>query len=138
MEHVKESANLRQHIENRERRRFLRLAAQGCMTDAEFDKTLSETDERNLTAERELNVALEDEKFARGIEQHRDLLLDGVRCGLWSHGRTPLERADLYRKMRLQVTPDAEGEGMQIRFVYGEEGFCVPKSPSWNTCCGTS
>lgn len=34
--------------------------------------------------------------------------------------------------------PHAKGEGMQIRFVYGEDEFCEPKSHSWNTCSGTS
>ena len=114
-----------------ERRGFLRLAAQGRMTDAELDDALAETDERRARTQRDLDLAREDEEVASGIEEMRDLLLEGVRRGFWSHGRTPLERADLYRKMKLRVTPDAEGEGMRLEFAYaGEEGFCEPNNPS--------
>lgn len=114
-----------------ERRGFLRLAAQGRMTDAELDDALAETDERRAGAQRDLDMAREDDEFARGIEETRDLLLEGVRRGIWSHGRTSLERADLYRKMRLRVTPDAEGGGMRLEFAYaGGEEFCEPNNPS--------
>jgi hypothetical protein len=100
--------------------------------DAELDDALAETDERRLKAQRDLDLAREDDEFARGIEETRDLLLEGVRRGIWSHGRTPSERAELYRKMRLRVTPDAEGEGIRLEFAYdgGEGGFCEPNNPS--------
>jgi hypothetical protein len=112
-----------------ERSGYLRLAAQGRMTDAELDEALAEADQRKLKAERELAVTQEDAKLAREMEVLRDMLLEGIRRGLWSHGRTLREQADLYRQMRLQVTPEAEGDGIGLEWAYGGEDVCVPKSP---------
>jgi hypothetical protein len=99
------------------------------MTDAELDEALAEADQRKLKAERELAVTQEDAKMAREMEVLRDMLLEGIRRGLWSHGRTLREQADLYRQMRLQVTPEAEGDGIGLEWAYGGEDVCVPKSP---------
>ena len=87
-----------------------------------------------------LSVAsAENDKTPAGKARQRILLLEGVRRGFWSHGRSPRERAELYRNMRLRVTSDAEGKGMRLEFAYvGEEGFCEPNNPSWNTPSGTS
>jgi hypothetical protein len=121
-----------------ERRGYIRFAAQGRMTDAELDTALSETDDRKRVAERELAATQEDAKLAREMEVLRDMLLEGVRRGFWSHGRTPSEQADLYKKMRLRVTPDGEGDGIRLEWAYGGEVFCESKSHSWKTPSGTS
>ncbi len=83
-----------------ERRGYLRLAAQGGMTDAELDGALAEADDHKLRTERELAPACEDEKLTRGMEAVRDSLLEGVRRGFWSHGRTPEERFNFYAAAR--------------------------------------
>lgn len=105
--------------------------AQGHMTDAELDEALSETDERTRAAQETLEVARKNEMWATGLETMRDLLLEGVRRGIWSHEHTPTQRARLYRTMRLRVTLDAEGEGMRLEFAYaGGDRFCEPNNPS--------
>ncbi len=113
-----------------ERSGYLRLAAQGRMADAELDEALAEADQRTLKAERELAATQEDAKLAREMEVLRDMLLEGIRRGFWSAGRTPMEQADLYKQMRLQVTPEADGDGIGLEWAYGGEDVCVPKSPS--------
>jgi hypothetical protein len=102
------------------------------MTDAELDEALSETDERKSAAQEALDRVLENEDWLARLEALRDLILWGYGRGAEvNYGHTPHQKARIYRKMRLRVTLDAEGEGMRLEFAYaGEEGFCDLNNPS--------
>ncbi len=96
---------------DQERRGYLRLAAQGRITDAELDTALAELQETRETAEQELEALSSRQVEVEALERDRDAL-----PASWSAAvpgdldrLTPEGRNRLYHMLRLEISPTEEG-----------------------------
>jgi hypothetical protein len=96
---------------DQERRGYLRLAAQGRITDAELDKALAELQETRETAEQELEAHSSRQVEVEALERDRDALLAS-----WSEAvpaeldnLNSEEKNELYHTLRLELTPREGG-----------------------------
>jgi site-specific DNA recombinase len=100
---------------DQERRGYLRLAAKGRMTDEDLDRELAELEETRKTAKRELETLRSRREEVEELRRDRDALLAS-----WS-GAVPKDLDDLtserknelYRRLRLEITP--RGEDCEVK-----------------------
>jgi hypothetical protein len=90
-----------------ERRGYLRLAAQGRISDAELDEALAELEVTKVAAERELEALSSRREEIEELERDRDALVAS-----WSAAAleelehlTPEGRNELYHRLRLEIRP---------------------------------
>jgi site-specific DNA recombinase len=98
-----------------ERRGYLRLAAQGRISDAELDEALAELEETRQMAEQELEALSSRQEEVEALERDRDALMAS-----WSAAvpgeldrLTPEGRNGLYHRLRLEISP-REGGGYVV------------------------
>ena len=96
---------------DQERRGYLKLTAQGRMSEEELDEALAELQENRRTAERELEAIGGRREEIEELERDRDALLAS-----WSSAvpenldkLTPEKRNALYHTLRLEFMPREEG-----------------------------
>ena len=117
---------------DQERRGYLRLAAKGRMSEEELDEALKELEEARRTAERELEAIKGRREEIEQLERDRDALLAS-----WSgavpgdlDGLTPVQRNELYRRLRLEMTPCADGYLVTGAAFCTSEPLCPSRSPT--------
>jgi flagellar motility protein MotE (MotC chaperone) len=96
---------------DRERRGYLKLAAQGRMTDKELDEALAELGETRETAERELAAIEGRSERLEALERDRDALMEHY-AGMVPEALESLsseERRRIYMLLKLTVTIRADG-----------------------------
>jgi site-specific DNA recombinase len=96
---------------DRERRGYLKLAAQGRMTDKELDEALAELGETRETAERELAAIEGRSERLEALERGRDALMEHY-AGMVPEALKSLsseERRRIYMLLKLTVTLRADG-----------------------------
>ena len=110
----------------RERRGYLRLAAQGRISDAELDEALADLEGTRKTAERELEAISSCREEIEQLERARDALVAS-----WSATAleeldrlTPQGRNDLYHMLRLEISPTEEGYEITGPFCTSEPLSC--------------
>jgi hypothetical protein len=104
-----------------ERRGYLRLAAQGRITDSELDEALAGIEDAHSRAERELVVLRGRQKAVEALERDKETLLDHyARLAPEAlDSLDPEERHQLYKMLKLEVTVDREAT-MVLRGALGE------------------
>jgi hypothetical protein len=105
-----------------ERRGYLRLAAQGRMTDEELDEALAALEESRAEAERELASLRSRQDAIKVLARDKEALLEYyARLAPEAlDSLTPEERHQLYRMLNLEVTVDREGT-LILRGFFGED-----------------
>lgn len=98
-----------------ERRGYLRLAAQGRITEPELDEALAELGETRETIERELEAHSSRRKEIEELERDHDSLIASWSAGVLEEldHLTPKERNELYHRLRLEIRP-REGGGYEV------------------------
>lgn len=103
---------------DQERHGYLRLAARGRMTDEELDRELAALEETRRTAERELEALRSRHNEVEELKRDRDAVL-----AFWSEATpedlaklTSEQRNELYRELRLEVTP--RGEDFEVKGAF--------------------
>jgi hypothetical protein len=96
---------------DRKRSRYQEMAAEGLITFDELRAKLAGIREARETAQRQLAASRGRKERSEGLEMDREALLgslaDEVTAGL--EALSGAERNEVYRKLRLLVTPSAEG-----------------------------
>jgi hypothetical protein len=104
-----------------ERRRYLKLAARGSMTEAELDAALAELEETRTTAEWELAALHNRQEAIAKLEREKEALLEyyAAIAPEALDSLAPEERHQLYKMLRLEVVvrPDAN---LEVRGAFGE------------------
>lgn len=122
-----------------ERRGYLRLAAQGRMSDAELDEALAAAEEARARAETELALLRGRQEAVESLERDMEALLEHyARLAPEAlDSLDPEERHQLYKMLKLEVTVDREGT-MVLSGAFGEDlSVCENErrqsrpSPAW-------
>ncbi len=104
-----------------ERRGYLRLAAQGRITDAELDEALAELERTRTQAEEELASLRGRQEAIDALERDKEALLEHY-AQLAPEALDSLdseERHQLYKMLKLEITVDKEG-AMVLHGAFGE------------------
>ena len=104
-----------------ERRGYLRLAAQGRLTDAELDEALADLEQTRTQAESELANLRGRQEAIDALERDKEALLEHY-AHLAPEALDSLdsgERHQLYKMLKLEITVDKEGV-MVLRGAFGE------------------